>query len=96
MTVGEKVEQFFTHRPSSYVPGNTLARLLKIRPRSSEQLDSLNLAMHYGQGALAAVLRAFMSMYGMRGPFTDFLFTGVRLAIDQTLENWTGTGALPW
>lgn len=32
----------------------------------------------------------------MRGPFVDFIFTGVRLLTDQTLENWTGAGALPW
>jgi hypothetical protein len=37
-----------------------------------------------------------MSVYGMRGPFVDFIFTGMRLSVDQTLENWTGAGALPW
>lgn len=37
-----------------------------------------------------------MSYSGMRGPFTDFIFTGIRLLTDQTLENWTGAGALPW
>jgi hypothetical protein len=34
MTVAEKIEQYFTGRPSSYVPGHTLERLL-IAPRSS-------------------------------------------------------------
>lgn len=37
-----------------------------------------------------------MSYVGMRGPFVDFIFTGIRLLTDQTLENWTGAGALPW
>lgn len=37
-----------------------------------------------------------MSAYGIRGPFADFMFTGVRLGIDQTAENVTGVGALPW
>lgn len=37
-----------------------------------------------------------MSTYGLRGPFVDFIFTGVRLCVDQTLENATGAGALPW
>lgn len=54
------------------------------------------MAMHYGQGAAAALLRGVASFYGVRGPFADFMFTGVRLGIDQTLENWTGVGALPW
>ncbi|KAK0668105.1 hypothetical protein QBC41DRAFT_365785 [Cercophora samala] len=57
----------------------------------------LNMAMHYGQGAAAAIVRASAGYsFGMRGPFTDFMFMGLRLLIDQTLENWTGVGALPW
>jgi hypothetical protein len=42
------------------------------------------------------ILRAAASVYGLRGPFTDFMFTGLRLLNDQTLENITGAGALPW
>jgi len=52
--------------------------------------------MHYGQGALASGIRGLMSYNGIRGPFADFMFTVLRLCIDQTLENVTGTGALPW
>lgn len=37
-----------------------------------------------------------MSYYGVIGPFASFLFTGVRLAIDQVLENSAGTSAPPW
>ncbi|KAK4195020.1 hypothetical protein QBC40DRAFT_289703 [Triangularia verruculosa] len=97
MTVGEKIEQFFTGRPSSYVPAKTLATLIGVSPRNDQQLWGLNMAMHYGQGAAAAIIRAAASYsFGMRGPFTDFMFMGVRLLIDQTLENWTGVGALPW
>lgn len=96
MTTTEKIEQFFTNRPNSLVPARTLANLLGIAPRTERQLWRLNMAMHYGQGAAAAVIRAFMSLYGVRGPFADFMFVGVRLLIDQTLENWTGAGALPW
>ena len=96
MTVTEKVEQFFTGRQNSEVPGWTLSRLIKAKPQSGEELWRLNMAMHYGQGAVAAILRGMASYYGLRGPFTDFMFTGVRLMIDQTLENWTGVGAPPW
>jgi len=96
MTATEKVEQFFTGRPNSEVPGWTLSRLIKAKPQSGEELWRLNMAMHYGQGAVAAILRGMASYYGLRGPFTDFMFTGVRLMIDQTLENWTGVGAPPW
>lgn len=49
-----------------------------------------------GQGAVLGIIRAAMSVYGIRGPFVDFMFTGIRLANDQTLENYTGAGALPW
>lgn len=96
MTVAEKVEQFFTGRPNSEVPGRTLASLINARPQPDQELWRLNMAMHYGQGAAAAMIRGLASYYGLRGPFTDFMFTGVRLMIDQMLENWTRVGAPPW
>lgn len=96
MTLGEKVEQGFTHRPNSYVPARTLERLVSVRAGSQNELFGLNMAMHYGQGAVAAVIRAVMAWQGVRGPFADLIFVGIRLLIDQTLENWTGVGALPW
>lgn len=52
--------------------------------------------MHYGQGAVLGIVRAIMSYYGVRGPISDYIFTGMRLLNDQTLENITGVGALPW
>lgn len=96
MTVAEKIEQVFTGRPNSDVPGQTLARLINAAPRTGEQLWGLSMAIQYGQGTVAAVMRAVASYYGLRGPFTDFVFVGVRLMIDQTLENWTAVGAPPW
>ncbi|KAL4950734.1 hypothetical protein BDW69DRAFT_201983 [Aspergillus filifer] len=96
MTTGEKLEQHFTGRPNSYVPGHTLERLLSLPPRPDSERFGLNMAMHYGQGAAAAIIRALMSANGVRGPFADFMFIAIRLMIDQTLENWTGVGALPW
>lgn len=94
MTLGEKVEQLITNRPNSYVPGKTLARL--IGASFHDKPDTLNHAMHWGQGILAAGIRGAMSFYGIVGPFGSFMFMGIRLLIDQTLENWTGVGALPW
>lgn len=96
MTVGEKVEQAFTQRPNSYVPARTLERLVGVRADNNTELLGLNMVMHYGQGATAAVIRAMMAWKGIRGPFADFMFIAIRLLIDQTLENWTGVGALPW
>lgn len=37
-----------------------------------------------------------MNLYGISGPFANFMFTGMRLLTGQTLENWTGVGAPPW
>ncbi|KAB5582314.1 hypothetical protein GE09DRAFT_1245945 [Coniochaeta sp. 2T2.1] len=97
MTATEKIEQFFTGRPNSDVPGYTLAKLIGARPSpKTTELRNLNWAMHYGQGAAAAVIRGAMSYSGVRGPFADFMFMGVRLLVDQTLENWTGVGSPPW
>ncbi|KAI9172089.1 hypothetical protein HJFPF1_01582 [Paramyrothecium foliicola] len=95
MTMGEKIEQFFTSRPNSLVPGKTLGSLIGMSPQTDGGMWRLNMAMHYGQGALAGVIRAVMTSYGFRGPFSDFMFIGIRLMIDQTLENWTGVGAPP-
>ncbi|KAK5654477.1 hypothetical protein OQA88_7105 [Cercophora sp. LCS_1] len=54
------------------------------------------MAMHYGQGAAAAAIRAIMAWKDVRGPFADFMFAGIRLLTDQTLENWTGADLLSW
>jgi hypothetical protein len=96
MTLSEKIEQSITDRPNSLVPGRTLERLFGLTPEPESDMLGRNLAMHYGQGALAGGLRGLMSVYGIRGPFADFMFMGMRLLIDQTLENATGVGAPPW
>ena len=92
MTVGEKVEQRLTGRPSSFVPARVLARLSGAEERESV---ALNWAMHYGQGALVGVLRSVMANAGLRGPVASSKFAVVRLTTDQVLENATGVGAPP-
>ena len=52
--------------------------------------------MHWGQGIVLGPVRAAMATHGMRGPFSSFLFMNLRLLNDQTLENVTGAGSLPW
>ncbi|KAI1610377.1 hypothetical protein EDD37DRAFT_22179 [Exophiala viscosa] len=94
MTLFEKAEQALTHRPNSEVPGKTLSRLFNLNYESSP--FAINHTMHWGQGILAAGIRGLMAYNGIVGPFGSFLFMGVRLLIDQTLENATGVGTLPW
>ncbi len=94
MTAATKLEQGVTGRPSSFVPAHTFGRLLGLRsPDTDDRLR--NWAMHYGTGASAGVLRGVMARSNLRGPTASLLFTGVRLSIDQTLENGTGAGAPP-
>ena len=58
MTLGEKVEQVFTHRPSSFVPAHTLERLLGLPSKPDGQRRGFNWAMHWGQGiALGGLAR---------------------------------------
>ena len=95
MAASAKVEQRFTKRPDSFVPGHTLAHLLGLRRPDSDRL-ARNWAMHYGTGAVAGALRGVMSAANLRGPFASLMHTPVRLTIDQTLENATGVGAPPW
>jgi hypothetical protein len=95
MTVGEKIEQRLTGRPDSHVPARVLERLTGMSERPADQPRPVNLAMHFGQGALAGVVRSLMANAGMRGPVASAMFTVVRLSNDQILENATGVGAPP-
>ena len=96
MTLGEKVEQAFTHRPNSFVPAHTLERLLGLPSKPDGQRRGFNLAMHWGQGIALGALRGVMAAGGLRGPWASAMFTVVRLTADQTQENITGVGAPPW
>jgi hypothetical protein len=96
MTLAEKLEQAFTKRPNSYVPGRVLLTLLGQRPGPEDKPLLANWFMHWGQGILLGVGRAFMAREGLRGPVGSFMFMNLRLTNDQTFENATGVGALPW
>ncbi len=96
MTAGEKLEQVFTHRPNSFVPGHTLERLLGRPTKPDDERLWMNWAMHWGQGILLGAVRGLMAERGVRGPVGSFVFLNLRLLNDQTLENATGVGALPW
>ena len=96
MTAAEKLEQALTRRPSSFVPGHTLERLLRLPSKPDDERLWMNWAMHWGQGVLLGAVRALMAERGVRGPVGSFLFLNLRLLNDQTLENATGVGALPW
>jgi hypothetical protein len=95
MAAAAKLEQLATHRPDSYVPGRTLARLARLADPDSERWTR-NMAMHYLAGASAGALRGVMSAANLRGPFASLMHTNLRLTFDQTLENATGVGAPPW
>ena len=96
MTLAEKVEQRLTHRPSSFVPGHTLERLLGLPSKPDEERLWMNWVMHWGQGILLGAVRGLMAERGVRGPVGSFLFLNLRLLNDQTFENVTGVGAPPW
>ncbi|MBB3732958.1 hypothetical protein [Nonomuraea dietziae] len=95
MTAGEKLEQRLSGRPDSHVPARTLERLMGLPERPRQQPRALNLAMHYGQGALLGILRSLMAQVGLRGAWASTMFSMVRLTNDQILENATGVGAPP-
>jgi hypothetical protein len=95
MAAASKLEQLMTGRPDSYVPGRTLARLLRL-PDAERDRWPRNMAMHYVAGATAGTLRGIMSAANLRGPFASLMHTNVRLTFDQVLENATGVGAPPW
>ena len=96
MTAAEKLEQVLTHRPNSFVPAHTLEHLLGLAEKPDAERRWLNWTMHWGQGMLLGAVRGVMAERGLRGPVGSFLFTNLRLLNDQTLENATGVGSLPW
>lgn len=96
MTLSEKIEQAFTKRPNSYVPGHTLERLAGAPPGRRPDRLSTNLAMHWGQGIALGAVRGLMAQRGLGGPVGSFLFMNLRLLNDQSFENATGVGAPPW
>lgn len=96
MTLAEKVEQIFTHRPNSFVPAHTLERMLHLPHKPDQERVWLNWTMHWGQGIMLGIVRGLLAERGVRGPVGSFMFTNLRLLNDQTLENLTGAGSLPW
>ena len=95
MTLGENIEQRFTHRADSHVPGRTLAHLLHLSRPNKKSLGR-NWAMHWGTGALGGITRAALAARGFRGPTASSVHLLLRLSFDQTLENATGVGTPPW
>jgi hypothetical protein len=95
MTIGEKLEQALTHRPSSYVPARALLGLLGRPTADDEQPLAWNYAMHVGTAVAVGTLRGVWAALGLRGPRATLAHTVVRLAFDQTIENGTGVGAPP-
>lgn len=91
------LEQLITHRPSSYVPARTIGNHLGVTPQFYERnTDLLNNVHHHGMGMIAGAARGILSYYGVIGPFASFMHTGIRIALDQVVENAAGTSALPW
>jgi hypothetical protein len=64
MAAASNLEQRFTHRPDSYIPGHTLAHLLELRDANRGRW-SRNMTMHYASGATAGVIRR---RHVVRGP----------------------------
>ncbi|KAF2866547.1 hypothetical protein BDV95DRAFT_202691 [Massariosphaeria phaeospora] len=91
-----KVEQLFTNRPNSYVPGRTVSTHLGLSSTFGQHPDMMNQVHHYGMGILAGPVRAAMSYYGVIGPIASFAFALVRIAMDQVVELGAGVSALPW
>ena len=96
MTLVEKLEQAVTKRPNSFMPAHTLERVLRLPQKPDRERGKLNIGMHVGQAILLGAWRGVMAEGGLRGPRASAMFTVIRLANDQTLENITGQGAPPW
>ena len=95
MTLGEKVEQAFTHRPDSFVPARALLGSLGRDPGDAATPVVWNHLMHFGTAAALGALRGVWAVTGIRGAHANAWHTAIRLGFDQTVENATGVGAPP-
>ena len=89
-----KIEQLFTNRPNSYVPAGATANLFGLSQHRHP--DLLNHIHHFGMGMISGPIRAIMAYYGVIGPMSSFIFTAIRLLVDQTVEIRAGVSAMPW
>jgi hypothetical protein len=96
MTMAEKIEQRITDRPDSYMPAHVIERLLGLERKSDNERRGLNLRVHFGQAILLGGMAGADGGRWAEGPRASAVFTVIRLANDQTLENVTGLGARPW
>ncbi|KAF2685171.1 hypothetical protein K458DRAFT_442339 [Lentithecium fluviatile CBS 122367] len=62
----------------------------------TRHIGLLNHVHHFGMDMLAGPVRAIMSYYRVIGPVATFLHTGVRIMIDQVMENSAIISAMPW
>lgn len=92
MTAGEKLEQRLTGRPSSNVPGRTIAHVLRL-PRAREDRFGRNMAMHYTTGLMLGAVRGVMSAANLRGPYASLLHAPIRLTTAQVLDATEMTAA---
>ena len=56
----------------------------------------MNHLHHFGMGIMGGPVRAIMSYYGIIGPVASFMHTGIRIMMDQIVENTAGVSSLPW
>ncbi|KAI4635187.1 uncharacterized protein J4E87_000137 [Alternaria ethzedia] len=97
MSGSNKVEQFFTGRPDSYVPARTMGNHMGVSPEFYQRHTFLlNHAHHFGMGMLAGPFRAVMSYYGVIGPVAVFMHTGIRIMLDQLVETTANVSMVPW
>lgn len=93
----QKLEQLLTGRPNSYVPARTISHHLGLSSSTyAAHPDLLNHAHHFAMAMMAGPFRSVMAFYGVIGPVASFLFTGVRIAIDQAWEIGAGQSEMPW
>jgi hypothetical protein len=95
MTAGEKLEQRLTGRPSSYMPGRTLASLLGLTHPTEDRFGR-NMAMHYTTGLMLGVLRGVMSAANLRGPYASLMHTPGPPQYGPAAREPDGVGAPPW
>ncbi len=67
MTISETLEAKLTKREPSTVPAQVGSKLFGVSPSGDAEVTRLNNAVHWGHGMSMGVLRALLSLTGLRG-----------------------------
>lgn len=96
MTISETLEMKLTKREASMVPAQVGSKLFGVSTSGDAEMMRLNNAVHWGHGTGMGVLRALLSLAGLRGSAATATHFAVLWSGDAALYAALGIATPPW